>query len=183
MNSIFSGDPEDRGLEMVRKNRPTHESSVTIVAIKAADDTNRRRLNERQGRGSDAERGGARVPRGACPKAQGVEAAARPLQDHPSLRRATSKQGDRRADRDARAHFPQVAQAVRREAYRGLSDEYRSGRPRTVTDDKVSEVVERTLSTMPKDATHWSVRSMAETTGCRTRPCTGPGRRSACCRT
>ena len=47
----------------------------------------------------------------------------------------------------------------------GLSDEYRSGRPRTVTDDKVAEVVERTLNTMPKDATHWSVRSMAEETG------------------
>ena len=47
----------------------------------------------------------------------------------------------------------------------GLSDEYRSGRPRTVTDDKVAEVVERTLTTMPKDATHWSVRSMAERTG------------------
>ena len=36
----------------------------------------------------------------------------------------------------------------------GLSDEYRPGRPRTVTDDKVAEVVERTLNTMPKDATH-----------------------------
>ncbi len=47
----------------------------------------------------------------------------------------------------------------------GLSDEHRSGRPRTVTDDKLAEVVERTLSTMPKDATHWSVRSMAERTG------------------
>ncbi len=47
----------------------------------------------------------------------------------------------------------------------GLSDEYRSGRPRTATDDKVAEVVERTLNTMPKDATHWSVRSMAEKTG------------------
>ena len=38
---------------------------------------------------------------------------------------------------------------------KGLSDEYRSGRPRTVTDGKVAEVVERTLNTMPKDATHW----------------------------
>ena len=52
-----------------------------------------------------------------------------------------------------------------RGASRALSDEYRSGRPRTVTDDKVAEVVERTLSTMPKDATHWSVRSMAKRTG------------------
>ncbi len=47
----------------------------------------------------------------------------------------------------------------------GLSDEFRSGRPRTVTDDKVAEVVELTLNTMPEDATHWSVRSMAEKTG------------------
>ncbi|MDE2792103.1 MAG: helix-turn-helix domain-containing protein [Paracoccaceae bacterium] len=34
----------------------------------------------------------------------------------------------------------------------GLSDENRSGRPGTVTDDKVAEVVERTVNTMPKDA-------------------------------
>ena len=52
-----------------------------------------------------------------------------------------------------------------RKRLEGLSDEYRPGRPRTVTDDKVAEVVERTLNTMPKDATHWSVRSMAEKTG------------------
>ena len=42
-----------------------------------------------------------------------------------------------------------------------LSDEHHPGRPRTVTDDKV---VGRTLNTMPKDATHCSVRSMAERT-------------------
>ncbi len=32
-----------------------------------------------------------------------------------------------------------------------LSNEYRSGRPRNVTDDKVEEAVERTLTTMPKN--------------------------------
>ena len=32
-----------------------------------------------------------------------------------------------------------------------LSNEYRSGRPRNGTDDKVEEVVERTLTTMPKN--------------------------------
>ena len=47
----------------------------------------------------------------------------------------------------------------------GLSDERRSGRPRTVTDDKVAEAGGRTLNTMPKDATHWPVRSMAGRTG------------------
>lgn len=47
----------------------------------------------------------------------------------------------------------------------GLSDEYRAGRPRTVLDEHVAEVIEHTLNTTPKDATHWSIRSMAAETG------------------
>ncbi len=47
----------------------------------------------------------------------------------------------------------------------GLTDEYRSGRPRTVSDDQVTAVIERTLNTPPRDATHWSLRSMAAATG------------------
>jgi len=47
----------------------------------------------------------------------------------------------------------------------GLTDEYRPGRPRTVSDDQVAEVIERTLHSKPKDATHWSIRSMATETG------------------
>ncbi len=47
----------------------------------------------------------------------------------------------------------------------GLTDEYRSGRPRTVSDDQVTAVIERTLNTTPRDATHWSLRSMAAATG------------------
>lgn len=43
----------------------------------------------------------------------------------------------------------------------GLSDEYRAGRPRTVSDAQVAQVIERTLNTTPRDATHWSIRSMA----------------------
>ncbi|MDX6749163.1 helix-turn-helix domain-containing protein, partial [Geminicoccaceae bacterium 1502E] len=41
----------------------------------------------------------------------------------------------------------------------GLIDEYRPGRPRTVSDAQVAGVIERTLSTTPTDATHWSIRS------------------------
>ena len=47
----------------------------------------------------------------------------------------------------------------------GLTDEYRAGRPRSVSDAQVAEVIERTLNTTPKDATHWSIRSMAADTG------------------
>jgi transposase len=47
----------------------------------------------------------------------------------------------------------------------GLTDEYRPGRPRTVSDDQVAAVIERTLHSKPKDATHWSIRSMASASG------------------
>ena len=47
----------------------------------------------------------------------------------------------------------------------GLTDEPRPGRPRTLTDEQVEAVVVKTLETKPKDATHWSTRSMAEQTG------------------
>ena len=47
----------------------------------------------------------------------------------------------------------------------GLTDDPRPGRPRTVTDDKVEEVIVKTLETTPKDATHWSTRSMAKEVG------------------
>jgi transposase len=47
----------------------------------------------------------------------------------------------------------------------GLTDEPRPGRPRTVTDEQVEEVIVKTLETTPKDATHWSTRSMAREVG------------------
>ena len=47
----------------------------------------------------------------------------------------------------------------------GLTDEPRPGRPRTITDEQVEEVIVRTLETTPKDATHWSTRSMAAEVG------------------
>ncbi len=47
----------------------------------------------------------------------------------------------------------------------GLHDELRPGRPRTVADEKVAQVVRKTLETVPKDGrTHWSVRSIARET-------------------
>jgi transposase len=47
----------------------------------------------------------------------------------------------------------------------GLLDEPRPGRPRTVTDDQVERIVVTTLESTPKNATHWSTRSLAEHLG------------------
>jgi transposase len=47
----------------------------------------------------------------------------------------------------------------------GLLDEPRPGRPRTVADEQVEAVITRTLETTPKDATHWSTRSLAAELG------------------
>ena len=47
----------------------------------------------------------------------------------------------------------------------GLADEPRPGAPRKISDDKIVEVVTRTLETEPENATHWSRRSMARATG------------------
>jgi transposase len=47
----------------------------------------------------------------------------------------------------------------------GLVDEPRSGAPRTITDDDVERVIVKTLEETPRDATHWSTRSMADATG------------------
>ena len=46
-----------------------------------------------------------------------------------------------------------------------LGDAPRSGQPRKLTDAKVEAVITRTLETRPKNATHWSTRTMAEASG------------------
>ncbi|GKT20142.1 IS630 family transposase [Acidovorax sp. SUPP2522] len=48
----------------------------------------------------------------------------------------------------------------------GLYDELRPGRPRTVDDERVAELITKTLHTKPADGgTHWSTRTLAADTG------------------
>lgn len=47
----------------------------------------------------------------------------------------------------------------------GLLDHPRSGRPRTIADEKVAAVIAATLESKPAGSTHWSLRSMAEQSG------------------
>lgn len=47
----------------------------------------------------------------------------------------------------------------------GLTDEPRPGAPRKATDDRIVEVITRTLEGPPADATQWTTRSMADVAG------------------
>src|SRR5499425_962347 len=47
----------------------------------------------------------------------------------------------------------------------GLYDELRPGRPRPISDERVAQLVRKTLETKPKDGTHWSIRQIAAESG------------------
>jgi putative transposase len=47
----------------------------------------------------------------------------------------------------------------------GLYDELRPGRPRPISDERVAQLVRKTLKSKPKGGTHWSVRQIADETG------------------
>ena len=59
----------------------------------------------------------------------------------------------------------QVARAFLVRRLDGLLDEPRPGAPRRIADEQIEAVVTRTLESTPRDATHWSTRSMAEASG------------------
>lgn len=64
--------------------------------------------------------------------------------------------------------LPLVAQWRRRfrdHRLAGLYDVPRPGRPRTHDDEEVARLLRTTLRTHPKDATHWTVRTVAAKTG------------------
>lgn len=46
----------------------------------------------------------------------------------------------------------------------GLHDELRPGRPRSISDEQVAELIHKTLQTKPEGHTHWTTRSIADET-------------------
>lgn len=46
----------------------------------------------------------------------------------------------------------------------GLHEELRSGRPRSISDEKVATLVRKTLKSTPKDGTHWTIRGISKET-------------------
>jgi len=44
----------------------------------------------------------------------------------------------------------------------GLHDEWRPGRPRSISDEKVALLIRKTLNTKPRDGTHWTIRPIAK---------------------
>lgn len=46
----------------------------------------------------------------------------------------------------------------------GLYDELRPGRPRSISDEQVAELIHKTLQTKPEGRTHWTTRSIADET-------------------
>jgi len=44
----------------------------------------------------------------------------------------------------------------------GLHDDLRPGRPRSISDEQVAELIRKTIKTKPLGRTHWTTRSMAE---------------------
>lgn len=53
----------------------------------------------------------------------------------------------------------------RKEGLGGLHDEPRPGRPRTVVDNKLDEIMAKTLETKPQNRTQWSTRTLASECG------------------
>lgn len=66
------------------------------------------------------------------------------------------------------AYSPQSVSLWRKrfleQGIQGLHDELRPGRPRSISDEQVAELIHKTLQTKPKGRTHWTTRSMAEDT-------------------
>ena len=99
----------------------------------------------RRGKSAQALAQRSRIVLAAAEGLKNTEISERLSLDHTTVRKWRSRFAEQRLD--------------------GLLDEPRPGRPRTISDAQVEEVIVKTLESTPKDATHWSTRSMAAEVG------------------
>ena len=82
--------------------------------------------------------------------------------------RAATGQSNTRTARELRVTKATVGKwraRFLRDGLQGVLDEPRPGAPRRITDAQVEHVITTTLESTPRDATHWSTRSMAKAAG------------------
>jgi transposase len=120
-------------------------SPIAVQVVLSDDEREQLELWARRGKSAQALVLRSRIVLGAAEGLKNTEIAMRLAIDHATARKWRSRFAEDRLD--------------------GLVDEPRPGRPRTVTDAIVEEVIVRTLESTPKDATHWSTRSMAAEVG------------------
>lgn len=61
--------------------------------------------------------------------------------------------------------MPRWRQRFSKLGLQGLNDEPRSGRPRTISDEQVQQVINQVLQGKPNDSSHWGTRWMSRETG------------------
>ena len=66
---------------------------------------------------------------------------------------------------------------------RGLYDELRTGRPRPISDERVAQLVRKTLRRNPKQGRTGASGKLPRRPSCRNRPCIASGKRLVCSRT
>jgi hypothetical protein len=64
----------------------------------------------------------------------------------------------RRARRTESTFHQQWRRRFAEHGVEGLHDELRPGRPRTIEDDRIAKLINQTLQSKPKNATHWTTR-------------------------
>jgi transposase len=120
-------------------------SPIAVEVVLSAGEREQLESWARRGKSSQALAQRSRIVLAAAEGLKNTEISQRLSLDHTTVRKWRSRFAKDRLD--------------------GLVDEPRPGRPRTISDAQVEEVIVTTLESTPKDATHWSTRSMAAEVG------------------
>jgi len=120
-------------------------SPIAVEVVLSAGEREQLESWARRGKSAQALAQRSRIVLAAAEGLKNTEISQRLSLDHTTVRKWRSRFAKERLD--------------------GLVDEPRPGRPRTISDAQVEEVIVKTLESTPKDATHWSTRAMASEVG------------------